>query len=735
VASKDVQKAPTKTQALKTEPGISLKDAVTEVGELIDKAIDFQRSELEAEWALAERYYNGETDLEEYEGRSNVTKTEVRDAIRNSMPSIMRILLQSRKPVQYIPSSILHAQWIEQQSEYVLSLFYKNNGYRVLYDSILEALKLKIGPMKAFWEPDPRPEFFRYTNVPFSTLEELANDPLIQLENFEKSDTSLGDIELFNVEGVKMFENGRIVIEAVPNAEFFISRNCNSIEQALEMGVHGQRQVITVAKAMDMGIECDDWLELDVEDPELSDNSESASKRRGYIKDPPNSVSSTDLLRHEFLLTEAYVMYDLEGDGRGQIYRFLLGGTTYTYLHHERVSDSPFSIAVPIPIPHTMYGHSIADLTVNEQDTSTSLLRAAIDNAHAANNAKIAADPTKTNFDDIMNTALNAPIRKRAGDTLQVIQIPFTGQGNLAMLQYLDLDVQSKVGVTKAAQGLDPDAMQSTDKNAVMNTIATAQGQTELIVRNIIETGLIRLFRLLLKLSVAHMSPMQMMKTKGKVIPIDTRMFDTDAAAVPGVGLGTASPMQRQGALAMILQKQEEYMEKFGPNNPFTSFAQVYNTLEDILETNGIYNVERYFNIVTPDVEKQWAEAEEKKKQEMAKMQAENAPMDPSKAYLEVEAKKRETEVLRLLSEQEGKERELSFKSLSKAEEIDLQRDKLTQDRVIKLRELSIAKSEDEAIKKEQEGTKKPNLSRGSSDGDKSVSAGTQGGGKKASGE
>lgn len=696
------KKPKTKRQSLKSEPGISIDDAVSELSTMIESAVDFQAEELEPEWALAERYYNGLTDLEEFEGRSNVTKTEVRDAIRNSLPSIMRTLLHSRKPVTYIPNSVTHAMWIDQQAEYVVSLFYKNNGYLQLYTAIHEALKLKIGPLKAFWEPDPAPEYFKYTRVPLDVVEALGDDPLIELHDLEEADTRLEDVSLYNISGYKYHENGKIVIEAVPNYEFFISQNCPTIEDAIYRGVHGQRYLVTVAEALDLGLDYDgDWLTLDAEDPELKDTVNSSTERRGYQKKEPNEVSSKDVLRHEFLLTECYAAFDLNNEGRPQLYRFYLGGTTHEYLHHEQVEDSPFSLVIPIPIPHTAYGHSMADLTIEEQDTSTSLLRAAVDNAHASNDVKIAADPTKTNFDDIMNKALNAPIRKRAGDTLQTIQIPFTGQGNLALLQYLDQDVQNKVGVTKAAQGLDPDAMQSTDKQAVLNTIMTAQGQTELMVRNIVETGLIRLFRILLRLSIRHQEPLQIMKTKGKLIPVDLRMFDPDAIAQPNVGLGTGSPLQKQAALSMIYQEQKGIMQQYGPNNPFTSFAQMYNTLEDMLEANGIYNVERYFNIVTPQVEEQWAKAQEQKQQELAKQQLENQPMDPSKAFLAVEKDKRKIDMLRVIGDQREKERSRALEAITKGEELDLKRDELTQNRVIKLREVD-AKEADQQIKREQ---------------------------------
>lgn len=700
-------------------PGLTLQSAQQELSARIDDAVQYSIEYLEPEWDLAERYYNGECDLEDFPGRSAVVKTEVRDAIRNSMPSIMRTLLHSRKPVVYQATSPMHGSWVEQQSDYVTSLFYKNNGYMVLYNTIMEALKLKRGIVKAFWEEDPLPTFFEYSAVPYTTLEELIQDPYTEVEDYEESDTQLGDVPLYRVTGYKLAENGNIVMEAIPNYEFFMTKNCSTIEEAIRRGVHGQKSIMTVAEAMDMGLKHDDWSSLSSEDPETTGHTGSSTERRKATKDVANKISSDDLLKYEFLYTEAYCMWDLEGTGRPQLYRFCLGGSSYEILHHNKVEDSPYSIIQPMPVPHSSAGHSMVDLTVNEQDSSTSMLRATVDNAHLANDFKLLADPKLTNFDDLMSKAIGIPVRSKNGANVQVLQVPSAAQGNLGLLQYLDLDVQNKIGMTKASQGLDPNALQSTDKDAVLNTIMSGQGQTELLVRNIVETGLIRLFGSLLRLSIRHMAPMQIMMTKGKVIPVDTRMFDPSAVAVPNVGLGTGSPEQRQAALNMILQRQEMYMEKFGPNNPFTSFVQIYNTLEDILETAGMHNTERYFNVVTPNVEKAWAESQEKRMAEQAKMAAENAPMDPSKAYMQIEAQKREIEKLKLVVDQSTKAEDRALVALTKAEELDIKRDEMAQNRVISLVEIG-QEAESEKIKQEQQNNERISPKRTSS-GEKST--------------
>lgn len=688
--------------------GIDIDTAVSELALDVETAVDFMSSEFEGDWATAEKYFAGETDLEDVDGRSNVVKTEVRDAIRNVTPSVMRTLLQARKIVEYIPNDVKYGAWAEQQALYITQLFWQCDGYRQLLTAWHQAARLKATPLKAYWIEDPLPDYFSYTKLTLDRVEMIMEDPEVEVEEItlspqggDEDDMSVPAVQLYDVSGYKYKQNGKLKFEAIPIYEFFIDRNSNGIQHSIEYGVHGHRRTVTVDEAISLGLDYDDWLSLDSEDPEISRYQEQSYWRRGYQR-RSDEADSDDLLNHRFLLTEAYKRYDLNGTGRPQLYRFWLGGTGHVLLDYEEVEESPFELMEIDPQPFAALGHSIADITVREQDTGTSLLRATIDNAHMANNPRHFADPTRVNFDDLTNHAVGAPGRIKGEYAIQTVSIPFTGQALLPLMQYLDQDVQQKTGVTKAAQGLDPDAMQSTDKQAVMNTIQLSQGQVELMVRNIIETGLIPIFRKLLKLSVRHLDPIQLVKTKGKLVPVPQGLFDPDLAARPNVGLGTASQQERAQTLAFVLQKQEAIMQQMGPDNPFTSLSQIYNTIEDLVELGGVVDVGRYFNIVTPDIEAQLAKQKAEEAERMREEQLRNQPMDPAQALIFTESKKAEVRKYEVLADAQKDNRELQYRALKDSEDLDLERDKLVQNRVIEL--MKIGKERANAkIKAEQQ--------------------------------
>lgn len=685
------------------EYGITVDEAVSTLRTEIEHGVNFMFSEFGEEWERAERYFAGETDLIAEEGRSRVVKTEFRDALRAAKPSILRTLLHARKIVEYIPKNMRQAAFVEQQAEYVTSRFWECGGYKALVSIIEEAGKKKACPIKTYWMEDPSPEFARATGMTAEEISALDEQPDIDIIDITEEEVPLeGEPQYYTVEWEKFYPNGKVMMEPFSITEFFFSKNVTYFQD----GPHGHRRNVTVSEALEMGLDYDEWHKLDSDDPETNQHQGESYERRGYQKDTDNDMENDDLANHQFLLTECYCEFDLEGTGRLQKYIFFLGGTTYQYLDHQRIEDWEIDLAEIDPVAFAVLGRSYADVTMNEQDMNTSILRAITDNFHMANNPRFAANPMMTDFNDLMNNRIGGPIKDKSQGGIQVIDIPFTGQQGLPLLQYLEQDVQNKTGVTKAAQGLDPDAMQSTDKEAVRNTIALSQGQVEFAVRNLVETGLIPVFRKMLRLSIRHMDRLHPMRTKGMIIPVDIHQFDPDLIAEPKVGLGTGTPEQKLQTMLWMYQEQQTTIKEFGLDNPFVSLTQVYNLREDIAELGGITNVGRYFNMVTPQMEQKLAEQREKAIKEQQKLQAENMPMDPSKAAMAIEGGKARVKMYEIDSQREYNSKTLSLDAIRLQEESDYKRDELVQRRVIDLEKIKEAREKtaiEAKIKREQQ--------------------------------
>lgn len=663
------------------EFGISLEDAQNELAWVVEDAHNFMVSEFQQDWETGEAYYAGECDLPREEGRSSVVKTEARDVIRAIMPNVMRVLLQSNKPVEYIPTNVRGAAFAEQQALWINHEFHASGGYDMLYAAALESMKLKSGPVKVFWEENAAPEHIFASGLTVEQVLMYEDDPDIVVEDVEERETPTGGL-VYDIRATRYYENGKLVFEAFPIYEFFVQRDASNLNS-----IHGHRRSVSVSEAIAMGLEYDNWRELDNDDPRDNDAASADEKRRGYQTNQ-DDTPDVDIMNHEFLMTEAYCEYDMDGDGVPEKYVFYFGGTTYTYLHHEQIEDYCIALVSVDPQPFTVIGRSIVDITKQSQDNETSILRAIVDNAHQANNPRPAGDPQRVDFNDLMNNAIGAPIRTKGSPDIQYTDVPFTAGGLMPFLEWLEKDAETRVGVTKAAQGLDPDALQSTDKDAVLNTIQLSQGQIELMVRNIVNTGLIPLFRMALRLSVRHMDPNRVMRYRGAVVPVDLANFDPNLVAMPAVGLGTQSPEQKLQALNFVYNEQQKYMQQFGMDNPFTSLAQMYNTLEDMLEVGGLNNTGRYFNYIGVDEEAVIARMMSQKAAMDAEAQKQNMPLDPGKAHVMAESTRARVKIMETMTNRAIETQKLQYNALQHAEEMDFKRDDMSQERTIKLAEL-----------------------------------------------
>ena len=233
------------------------------------------------------------------------------------------------------------------------------------------------------------------------------------------------------------------------------------------------------------------------------------------------------------------------------------------------------------------------------------------------------------------------------------------------------------------------------------NTIQLSQGQVELMVRNVIENALIPIFRRILRLSMRHMDRIQMIRIKDDFQTVDISRFDPFLVAEPTVGLGTASPEQKLGTLQFIYNEQKQYMQMMGMDNPFVGLAQIYNTLEDIVELGGVINAGRYFNHIDKEKEAIIGQAMAKQRAQQAEEQKAMQPMDPGRSLMMVESMKTRAKMQEVMLENRTEELKLQQRSLEKAEEFDIRRDELVQNRVISLAEIQ-QDAKNERIKAEQ---------------------------------
>jgi hypothetical protein len=417
----------------------------------------------------------------------------------------------------------------------------------------------KLGVMKFWFDDSTEVRYVDVTAVPADEMERIAARDDVQIISAMPSEampviiTPDGTpIQLFDAKVAIFDKKGEIRVESVPLEEFFIDENASGLD---DFRVVGHRRQMRVGTAVAMGLPFELLDGLDTLDPELYAGAGESEYRRGYAK--VEEQESMDRMMRLILVTECYAYYDLEGIGVPQLYCFWLGGTNYELLAYEKAAQIPFGLISIDPEPGTVFGKSVFDVTKQPQDTMTSLMRATVDNAHLSNNRRLAVHDTLVNLDDVMNPAIGAPIRTKASGQIQEIGVQSTISSMLPLLQFLQQDTEKKVGITGAAMGLDHDALQSTTREAAMNTIQLSQGQIEVMARNIAE-GLKTVFNGILKLSMWHLPREQVMEVNGAYLPVDTTMFDANLFMRANVGLGTGDATEKLAGLQGVLAQQKE---------------------------------------------------------------------------------------------------------------------------------------------------------------------------------
>ena len=642
------------------------------VQDAIAQAVDFVESEITNDRIKAQRYFDGEVDIGYEDGRSSVVATKVRDTVRAVKPSLMRVFMSTARPVEFIPKGPEDVAFAEQATDYMHYVFNQNDGFRVLNDAFHDALVKKQGIVKVYWDTRYRTETYSYTDLTQEERDYILSDMGISVIEETMTMTvemdQMGmEVELpsYSLKVSRSIPEGKLRIESVPPEEFFVNSQARTLEDAY---VVCHRSEVRVGELVEMGYPFEEVYDLDSLYG-ASDISEAEDiERRGYSQDDYEDQSGDPAMRN-VAITEAYMRLDVEGTGVPVLHRFICGGSNYKLLDFDRVDEVPFAVFEVDPEPHTMYGRSLAELIMDDQDAATSIIRGVLDNVAMTNNPRIGIVDGAVNIDDVLNNEIGAIVRMRQPGAVQDLAVPFTAGQTLGALQYMDALVEQKTGVTQNV-ALNPDAMQSTTAAGVQATVDAAAAQVEVMVRNLSE-GMRRMFGLLLRLHVKHTDEEQLMRMNGQFVPVDPRVWNADMDVQVNVGLGTGREQEKAAALQGVLQIQQQVYQNYGPMNGLVSLTNIRNTLADVLAASGVRNAERYFAPITPEIEQQMLMLQQQQQAQMAQGQP-----DPNAAFLQAEQIKAQAKM-------QSDAMKMQLDAQKAAAEDDRKRDQMAQDLLV----------------------------------------------------
>jgi len=578
-------------------PKMTEQDIQSAIKTAIQSAIDYVDSDIADQRERAQSYFDGNVDLEHEEGRSRVVSTKVRDVVRGAKPSLMRIFMSNNKFVEFTPKGPEDVANAEQATAYCHWVFNKVGGYNVLSNAIHDSLIKKVGLVKVWWNTETIAKSYTYENLSDEEVQVLVNKEGVEVvehrQEIEMEMDEFGlDIER-NVHSMVIshkYEEGEMVVEGIPPEEFFIDGSAKSIDDAY---ICCHRSEKRAGDLVAMGIDQDVVDNLSGTDEDTLIGSVEKIQRFGDSIQDDETVDNDPSMRL-VIVTEAYMRIDAEGDGIPTLHKFLCGGTDYEVLEMEPWDKAPFADFHVDPEPHAFYGRSLAELVINDQDTTTSVLRGILDNVALVNTPRLEVNEDMVEMDDVLNNEIGAIIRSEQIGSVNPLTVPFVAGSTLPALQYLDMLVEEKTGISKMSMGLNPDMLQNTSATAAALTAQAGAGQVEVMARNLAE-GTKRLFQLMLHVAVQNSPDEQMMRLNGQFVPVDPSVWDTSMDMEINVGLGTGQEDAKAAALMQTFQTQQQIWQTYGPQNGLVSMTQMRNTLADTLSLSGFKNADRYY--------------------------------------------------------------------------------------------------------------------------------------------
>jgi hypothetical protein len=557
----------------------------------IDDAQDYIDDVISPERALAGQYYKGEPFGNEEEGRSQAMSMDVRDTVQAMMPSIMKVFFAANNVVEFAPNGPEDVATAQQATDYVnYCLTRDNNLFSECYSTFKDALIRKNGIMKVWWNTEKDVTTHYFTGLDEATFSVLQADVNIEVKDVEITygetmvETPMGMMgqtqpATYDCTVVRTVEKGRLCVQSVPPEEFLIDRRARSIETA-EFVAH--RRYVTVSDLVKMGYDFDEVQDLGFETlDDFGGNEETFDRNpQAFVQ----ITGRTDTTSRKVLYIEGYVYVDMDGDGIAELCRVCVAGTANKILHWEPCDFIPFVDFCPDPEPHTFFGMSIADVTMDIQLIKSNILRNTLDSLAQSIHPRTGVVEGQVNLEDVMNTEVGGIIRMRAPGMVQPFTMPFVGQQAFPMLQYMDELRENRTGISKAASGLDANALQSSTRAAVAATITAAAQHIELICRIFAETGMKGLFRKSMQLIAKNQDAPRMVRLRNTFVPIDPRVWDTSMDVVVNVAIGTGSNEEKMAFLGQVAAKQEMLMQM---GAPLVDMQGYYNTLAQMMALAG----------------------------------------------------------------------------------------------------------------------------------------------------
>jgi len=516
--------------------------------------------ELAAERVQALDRYFGRPYGNEMDGRSKVVSNDVRDAVNWIMPSLLRVFLSSDDILRFDPTGPEDADQADQESDYVNHVVMKeNNGFCVLHDWFWDALTLKNGYVKRWWNVEEEVTHESYTGLSpdevallIQEIESTGDD--IEVVGQESRPTELG--EVYDIKLRRTQKHGKVVLEPVPPEEVVIASNArNNIQDS---GFLQHVTLKTRSELIEMGLKKDFVDELATHTTE-----DMESQTRNTSTDEYARADNPDRSMETIEYKETYVRIDADEDGIAELRCIKIVGNRIPDGDewNMEIDEIPFSYLTPYRLPHRHVGMSVADELEDLAEIKTALIRGTLDNTYQLVNSEWLVNE-RVNLSDFLQSRPNGVKRisgrEPIGDAAYPVAKQPIIQHVIPVLDYMDTLKETRTGVGRNVMGLDADTLKKTTEGAARQALQQANQKIEMIARIFAETGVKDLALAVHALLIKHQDKPKVVRLRNNWVQVNPQEWKTRNNMTVSVGLGTGSQEEVRQNLMALGQIQQQ---------------------------------------------------------------------------------------------------------------------------------------------------------------------------------
>jgi hypothetical protein len=655
-----------------------------------EQSVAFWQSEIQTNQRQAMEQYYGQLYGDEEEGRSQMITREVFETIEWIRPDLVDMFTASDRVVTLEPGDPLAENHVEVAQAYLNHVFFqKHNGLNIIDQFAFDGLLQKLG-IAAVYVDEEYGDLQEYEGLSTPQYQAVVNSPNVE---------EIVDEEVEEVEASEFYPDGMsyevkvrtkskkcLRFDNVAPEDFRVSARSTTLDDAnYKARVHRMSRHEAMKRFPEKAALLDNYPETD----DIADWDERRDVRFVDEEDYDDLKSKSSKSSQELHVYEEYLFWDLDEDENGsedntKLYKVFRSQDLI--LEYEEVDDHPFADWCPIKIPHRLYGLSVYDITNDLQRANTVLLRAALDTTYQSVAPRMIVNEGKVNMNDLLDVSAGAVIRAQAApsEVAMPLKTPSGAGDVLPILEKLDQMGESRTGVTRNAQGMDPDSLNKTATGIQLMQDAAA-ARKRMIARNF-GSGVQKLLQKAYSLLVTQIDSQELFMFNNAWTPINPLEWSDKMNVIVDVGVGTGAREVHMQHLQTIMGMQEKWATTFGLNTPVVTPKHIHNTAEEVIRTMGYRSPSRFIGPVEqfqpqdpePPVELQIAQMEAQAKQQeyQMKMQLEQMKMQNDQAKLEND---KQVELAKIQQQAELKRLELQM-------EMDMKREQAAQELALKER-------------------------------------------------